>query len=155
MKTLKIAYIVTLTVILGFALFAGAVVAPVLFNSATSLGEPILSRFQEGLLMTNVFVRLSYPLIVICAIALVYELTQYLTKKSDWIALISMTLMVVTGFLFGFYFVPEIVHMQAQGALVTQSALFASIHKTSEICFKITLVSGIVLVVRNMMKLTR
>ncbi|MPW36180.1 DUF4149 domain-containing protein [Vibrio sp. B1Z05] len=154
-KTVAISYVVLLSVIMGFALFSGVVVAPVLFNSITSLGEPVLSRFQEGLLMTSVFVRLSYPLAIICLISLVYELVQYRKKSADWLALISMILMVVTGLLFVFYFVPEIVHMQERGPLVTQSAMFSSIHKTSEICFKVTVISGIVLAVRNIIKLIR
>ncbi|CAM4310873.1 MULTISPECIES: DUF4149 domain-containing protein [Vibrio] len=154
-KTVAISYVVLLSVIMGFALFSGVVVAPVLFNSITSLGEPILNRFQEGLLMTSVFVRLSYPLVVVCLVSLVYELFQYLKKSADWLALISMILMVVTGLLFVFYFVPAIVHMQERGPLVTQSAAFSSIHKASEICFKITVISGIVLAVRNILKLIR
>lgn len=106
-------------------------------------------------MMTEVFVRLSYPLIAVCLFSLAYEVLSYWKKESDWIALVSMSLMVGTGLLFGFYFVPEIVYLQSQGPSVTQSSAFASIHETSEVCFKITVFSGLVLVIRNMFKISR
>ncbi|OBT16307.1 hypothetical protein A9264_11750 [Vibrio sp. UCD-FRSSP16_10] len=154
-KTVAVTYVILLTIIMGFSLFSGVVVAPVIFNSSSFLGSSLLSRFQEGLLMTEVFVRLSYPLVMVCIFACVFELFSYFKKGTDWIAIISMSLMVTTGLLFGFYFVPEIVHMQAQGPVVTQSDVFTSIHKTSEICFKITVFSGVVLSIRNILKLMR
>ncbi|MFA0698742.1 DUF4149 domain-containing protein, partial [Vibrio sp. 10N.222.49.C9] len=132
-RTISIVYVIALTSVIAFSLFAGAVVAPVIFNSSSWLGESVLNRFQEGLMMTEVFVRLSYPLIAVCLVSLAYELWSYWKKDSDWIALVSMSLMVGTGLLFGFYFIPEILHLQSQGAVVTQSPVFASIHKTSEI----------------------
>ncbi|MEZ8968642.1 DUF4149 domain-containing protein [Vibrio breoganii] len=154
-RTISIVYVIALTSVIAFSLFAGAVVAPVIFNSSSWLGESVLNRFQEGLMMTEVFVRLSYPLIAVCLVSLAYELWSYWKKDSDWIALVSMSLMVGTGLLFGFYFIPEILHLQSQGAVVTQSPVFASIHKTSEICFKITVLSGLVLVFRNILKMNR
>ncbi|WP_261817795.1 DUF4149 domain-containing protein [Vibrio gallicus] len=143
-------YILFLTVVVGFSLFAGAVVAPVIFNSALFLSEPLLSRFQEGLLMTEVFVRLSYPLALLCVLSLVYEVYQFVTVKTDWWALLSMFVMVTTGLLFCFYFVPQIVELQSQGALVTQSGGFATLHKISEVSFKITVLSGIILIYRRL-----
>lgn len=155
MRTISIFYVIVLTSVIAFSLFAGAVVAPVIFNSSSWVGEPILNRFQEGLMMTEVFVRLSYPLVVVCVFSMGYELFNYWKKESDWIALISMSLMVGTGLLFGFYFIPEILHLQSQGPTVTQSPVFSAIHKTSELCFKITVLSGLVLVFRNILKMSR
>ncbi|MFC0172223.1 DUF4149 domain-containing protein [Vibrio comitans] len=154
-RTISNFYVITLSCVIAFSLFAGAVVAPVIFNSSSWLGESVLNRFQEGLMMTEVFVRLSYPLIAVCLFSLAYEVLNYWKKDSDWIALISMSLMVGTGLLFGFYFIPEILHLQSQGPIATQSPVFASIHKTSEICFKITVLSGLVLVFRNILKMSR
>ncbi|GEA51970.1 membrane protein [Vibrio inusitatus NBRC 102082] len=154
-RTISIVYVIALTSVIAFSLFAGAVVAPVIFNSSSWLGESILNRFQEGLMMTEVFVRLSYPLVAVCILSLVYEVFNYWKRDSDWIALISMSLMVGTGLLFGFYFIPEILHLQSQGPTVTQSPVFSSIHKASEVCFKITVFSGLVLVFRNILKMSR
>ncbi len=154
-RAISIFYVITLTCVIAFSLFAGAVVAPVIFSSSSWLGESVLNRFQEGLMMTEVFVRLSYPLITVCLFSLAYEVFNYWKKDSDWIALVSMSLMVGTGLLFGFYFVPEIVYLQSQGPSVTQSSAFASIHETSEVCFKITVFSGLVLVIRNIFKISR
>ncbi|GAM76046.1 membrane protein [Vibrio ishigakensis] len=103
--------------------------------------------------MTENFVRLSYPLALVCLLSFIFELYRYFKIQTDWIALISMSLMVATGLMFSFYFVPEIVHLQAQGPEVTQSPMFGSLHKTSEISFKITAISGLILAYRNLMKL--
>ncbi|GAM64255.1 membrane protein [Vibrio ishigakensis] len=61
-RHITIIYVLLLTGVIGASLFAGAVVAPVIFNSKQALGSVELSRFQEGLIMTENFVRLSYPL---------------------------------------------------------------------------------------------
>ncbi|CAM2919604.1 DUF4149 domain-containing protein [Vibrio rarus] len=154
-KTVSVAYVTLLTIIMGFALFSGAVVAPVIFNSDAFLGGALLSRFQEGLLMTEVFRRLCYPLVIMCLLSVMFEFAYTFKRKLDLIALICMVLMVCTGLLFAFYFVPHIIHMQNQGPLVTQTAQFASIHKLSEVCFKITVLSGICLAMRHVFKLSR
>lgn len=153
-RNITIIYTLLLTGAIGASLFAGAAVAPVIFNSKLALGSAELSRFQEGLIMTENFVRLSYPLAMVCLFSFAFELHSYFKRQTDWIALISMALMVATGLMFSFYFVPEIVHLQSQGPEVTQSPLFASIHKTSEISFKITAISGVVLAYRNLIKLS-
>ncbi|WP_261837194.1 DUF4149 domain-containing protein [Vibrio ishigakensis] len=152
-RHITIIYVLLLTGVIGASLFAGAVVAPVIFNSKLALGSVELSRFQEGLIMTENFVRLSYPLALVCLFSFIFELHRYFKVQTDWIALISMSLMVATGLMFSFYFVPEIVYLQAQGPEVTQSPMFSSIHKTSEISFKITAISGLILAYRNLMKL--
>lgn len=154
LRHITIIYTLVLTLVIGASLFAGAVVAPVIFNSKLALGSVELSRFQEGLIMTENFVRLAYPLALISILALIFEGHRYLKVEADWIALVSMILMSVTGLLFSFYFVPEIVHLQSQGAQITQSQLFSAIHKASELCIKITVMSGLILVYRNLIKLT-
>jgi len=59
-----ISYLLILGIILGATIYAGAVVAPVTFHSKQWLSSEILSRFQEGLIMTQNFVRLGYFLVI-------------------------------------------------------------------------------------------
>jgi hypothetical protein len=148
-RHITIIYALLLALVIGASLFAGVVVAPVIFNSQLILGSVELSRFQEGLLMTENFVRLAYPLALVSILALIFEGYRYLKVEADWVALVSMSLMSVTGLLFSFYFVPEIVYLQSQGAQITQSELFVNIHQASELTIKIFVISGLTLVYRN------
>ena len=63
-----IAYLLLLGATLGAGLFAGIVVAPVTFHTEIWLGSEVLSHYQEVLIMTQNFVKLSYLVITFFAV---------------------------------------------------------------------------------------
>ena len=146
------AYLVLLGVTLGAGLFAGIVVAPVTFHTEQWLGAGTLSHFQEGLIMTQNFVRLSY-LVDFTVIAIVlYEGYKYKMFERDTITQVATFFAIATGVMFGHYYLPDILTMQLAGEKMTQSAAFINTHKGSEINFKIFSLALLVLMVRNMQK---
>ncbi len=149
-KWITLIYIIILGITLGASLYAGAVVAPVIFHSQSALGSEILSRYQEGLIMTKNFVRLSY-LVDLCLLAVVfYEGFRYKSFERDGIALLSGLLVIMSGLLYSHYYIPQILEFQAQGEKVTQSKLFANTHFASELDFKLFAVALLILLGRNL-----
>ncbi len=145
-------YLVLLGITMGAGLYAGVVVAPVIFHSEASLGSELLTHFQEGLIMTENFIRLSYLVNTTVIAILLYEGYKYKMGERDNLTLAAIFLAVASGLLFGHYYMPGILEMQSAGEAMTSSEAFVNTHKGSEIDFKIFIVSLLVLMVRNMQK---
>jgi len=146
------AYLILLGATLGAGLYAGIVVAPVTFHSEQWLGSELLSHYQEGLMMTQNFVRLSYLVNFTLLAVFLYEGYKYKKFERDTITQVASFFVLATGLLFSFYYLPDILTMQLAGEEMTKSAAFASTHKGSEINFKIFSLALLVLMVRNMQK---
>lgn len=136
-------YLFLLAAIVGIELALGVFVAPVIFFPADILGANVLSHFQSGLLMTQIFVRFGYVLIALSAFFFIYELgiiksnDSFSTRSAPVLAGINLAL----ACLFVFYFTDYVLAAQKLGEIATtQSAEFASVHKASELVFKIMLV---------------
>jgi len=140
---------------MGASLFAGAVVAPVIFNTEDIFGEPVLSHFQEGLIMTENFVRLSYAASLTALVVVIYEGYRLKRGTRDIFSGIAALFIIFTGLLFSFYFIPEILVMQQQGELATQSEFFMNMHKASEVNFKIFLFAILALLMRHLRRYIR
>jgi hypothetical protein len=146
------AYLVLLGAVLGAGLYAGIVVAPVTFHSESWLGSELLSHYQEGLIMTQNFVRLSYLVnFMLIAVAL-YEGYKYKKFERDTITQVATFFVFATGLLFSQYYIPDILTMQMAGEEMTKSVAFINTHKGSEINFKIFSFALLVLIIRNMQK---
>ncbi|HHH37360.1 MAG TPA: DUF4149 domain-containing protein, partial [Epsilonproteobacteria bacterium] len=76
-KIATMAYLILLGVMLGAGLYAGIVVAPVTFHTQQWLGSDVLSRYEEGLIMTENFLRLSYLVDVVLVAIFLYEGYKY------------------------------------------------------------------------------
>jgi len=146
------AYIILLGATLGAGLFAGAVVAPVTFHSEVWLGSEILSHYQEGLIMTQNFVKLSYLVTVTVIAVVLYEGYKYKKFERDTMTQVATFFVIATGLMFGQYYLPDILTMQMAGEEMTKSAAFINTHKGSEINFKIFSLALLVLLVQNMRK---
>ncbi|OQX76725.1 MAG: hypothetical protein B6D54_03320 [Epsilonproteobacteria bacterium 4484_65] len=151
-KITTIAYLVLLGAVLGAGLFAGIVVAPVTFHTETWLGSEVLSHYQEGLIMTENFIRLSYLVNVVLVAVALYEGYKYKKFERDTITKVATFFVIATGLLFSQYYIPDILTMQMAGEAMTQSEAFINTHKGSEINFKIFSAALLVLMVRNMQK---
>jgi hypothetical protein len=151
-KISTIAYLMLLGITLGAGLFAGAVVAPVTFHTQNWLGSEVLTHYQEGLIMTENFVRLSYLVTATVIAVALYEGYKYKKFERDTTTQIATFFVMATGLMFGHYYVPDIVNMQLAGEAMTQSEAFINTHKGSELNFKIFSLALLVLMVRNMQK---
>lgn len=149
------AYLVLLSIVLGAGLFAGAVVAPVIFNSSNWLEVDTMTHFQEGLLMTENFVRLSYLVDIAIIAIFLYEGYKYKMFERDAITTLSAIMTMASGLFFAHYYIPQILHMQTLGESMTRSEQFVSMHQASEIDFKVFALFLLILIIRNMQKSCR
>lgn len=152
MKIFTIFYFIVVGVTLGATIYAGAVVAPVTFNTDALFGSQVLTQFQEGMIMAKNFLRLSYALIVSAIVIAFYEIIKLKSGTKDIYTLISASIVVITSLLFAFYFVPEIIQMQSLGESMTLSTTFQNIHKGSEMNVKILVFAQLFLFIRNLYK---
>lgn len=146
------AYLILLAGTLGAGLYAGIVAAPVTFHTDLWLGSEVLSHFQEGLIMTENFIRLSYLVDFTLVAIFLYESYKYKMFERDSITTLAALITIASGLFFGHYYLPDILTMQLAGEVMTQSDAFASMHRASEIDFKIFSLALLVLIVRNMQK---
>ena len=151
-RIVTIAYLVLLGATLGAGLFAGIVVAPVTFHTEQWLGTEVLTHYQEGLIMTQNFVRLSYLVNFTLFVIFLYEGYKYKKFERDTVTQVATFFLFTTGLLFAHYYIPDILTMQMGGEEMTQSEAFLNTHKGSEINFKIFSAALLVLMVRNMQK---
>ncbi len=154
-RMVTMAYLILLSAVLGAGLYAGIVVAPVTFNTELWLGSQVLSHFQEGLIMTENFVRLSYLVDFALVMIFLYESYKYKMFERDSITTLSAIIAIASGLFFGHYYLPDILTMQLAGEVMTSSDTFARVHAASEIDFKIFTMALLVLIVRNMQKACR
>ncbi len=154
-KIATMVYLIWLGVMLGAVLYAGAVVAPVIFNSAKYLGTSILSHYQEGLLMTQNFILLSYVVTLTIIFVFLYEGYKYKMGERDKFTLAVTFILLFTGSMFNWYYLSDIVTMQMAGEKMTQSSAFLATHKGSELDFKIFALSILLLMIQNMRKACR
>jgi hypothetical protein len=154
-KTLTMIFIITLGTVLGAGLLAGIVVAPTIFHSELLLGSELLSKYQEGLLMTSIFEKLVYAVNFLVIISILYEVIKYKAFESDRWSLLTTFLVAGTGLMFTSYYIPDILEMQAMGEAKTLSSAFVNTHLGSEINFKIFAFSSLVLLILNLKKALR
>ena len=146
------AYLIFLSVVLGAMLYAGIVVTAVTFHTDAWLGSDLLTRFQEGQIMTENFLRLSYVVNVMIVVVVLYEGYKFKKFERDTVTKVATFFVLATALLFSQYYIPDIIAMQAQGEEVTKSVAFLNTHKGSEINSKIFALALIVLIVQNMRK---
>lgn len=155
MKIFTIIYFIVIGVTLGATIYAGAVVAPVTFNTDVLFGSQVLTQFQEGQIMAQNFLRLSYLLVFSCIFVVIYEFIKIINKEKDIFSIILAAISVFSALLFAFYFVPEIINLQSLGEQITQSEAFDSIHKASETNVKIFVFSMLFILVWNLKKFVK
>ena len=151
-RMVTMTYLILLSAMLGSGLFAGIVVAPVTFNTDQWLGADILTRFQEGQIMTENFLRLSYLVNIVLVSVVLYEGYKFKKFERDTLTQVATFFVLATGLLFSQYYIPDIISMQEQGVEMTQSTAFINTHKGSEINFKIFSFALLILIVQNMRK---
>jgi len=151
-RIVTIAYLILLSAMLGAGLFAGIVVAPVTFHTEQWIGADVLTRFQEGQIMTENFLRLSYIVNIVLISVVLYEGYKFKKFERDTVTKVATFFVLATGLLFSQYYITDIIAMQEQGVEATKSVAFINTHKGSEINFKIFSLALLVLIIQNMRK---
>ena len=146
------AYLMFLSAVLGMMLYAGIVVTAVTFHTDAWIGVELLTQFQEGQIMTENFLRLSYVVNVLLVVVVLYEGYKFKKFERDIVTKVATFFVLATGLLFAQYYIPDIIAMQAQGEEMTTTVAFLNTHKGSELNSKIFALSLIVLIVQNMRK---
>ena len=146
------AYLLILGIVIGASVYAGAVVAPVTFGSEKWLGSELLSRFQEGLIMTHNFIGLKYFILAGVFGVFIYEGYQYKRFNRDLVKTISALGFIMSSLLFNYFYMSSIIDMQKQGEQVVKSQIFENMHKGSEIALMFVMLFALVLFIRTLQK---
>lgn len=133
MKSFMVIYLGLLGIALGVELAAGAFVAPVIFFPQNYIGEGILSHFQSGILMTQVFLKMNITIGFIALYSIIYEVQVAMMRKNNDLLsfLFSLLILIATG-AFIFYYTPYIIQAQQLGVDQTSTEAFAKMHLHSE-----------------------
>lgn len=150
MRSFMVIYLVMLGIAIGVEIAAGAFIAPVIFFPQKYLGEGVLSHFQSGILMTQVFLKMNLVIGFAALYSIIYEVQVFMMRKNyDFLSFfLSLVIVVGTG-LFLFYYTPFIVHAQQLGAMETTTEAFATMHKQSEWVMKALMVAQFGLFIRR------
>ena len=151
-RMVTMAYLMFLSAVLGMMLYTGIVVTAVTFHTDAWIGVELLTQFQEGQIMTENFLRLSYVVNVLIVAVVLYEGYKFKKFERDTVTKVVTFFVLATGLLFSQYYIPDIIAMQAQGEAMTESVAFLNTHKGSELNSKIFALALIALIVQNMRK---
>lgn len=139
-----ITYLLLIAMTAGAVLVLGAFVAAVVFHSEVYLSVPLLSRYEEGKIMGEIFRRFTYWAYFMSVVIAVYEVARYKVMQIDKIAILSALSSIGTLLLFSAVYTPKILEYQARGESAIDDS-FEALHKASEIDFKILLVMLLIL----------
>ncbi len=148
-------YLMILGMVLGAIVYAGAVAAPVIFGSEQWLHGAVLSPYQEGLMMTQNFVRLGYMITGMMIVVALYEGYRFKMGEHGKLEQAVTVMVLASGALFSFYYLPTMLHMQLLGAAATQTEAFIHTHVASTIDVAILALAILVLMIVNMRKACR
>lgn len=150
MKSFMVIYLAMLGVAIGVEIAAGAFIAPVIFFPQKYLGDGVLTHFQSGILMTQVFLKMNVVIGFVALYSIIYEVQVWMMCKNyDLLSFVLSIVTVIATGLFIFYYTPFIVHAQQLGAVETTTEIFAKMHKESEWVMKLLIVAQFSLFVRR------
>ncbi|MDD5052637.1 MAG: DUF4149 domain-containing protein [Sulfuricurvum sp.] len=141
-------YLLFIGMTAGAVLVLGAFVTAVVFHSEAYLTIPLLSRYEEGKIMGEIFRRFSYWAYFMSVVIGVYEVSRYKVMQIDKISILSAMGAIGTLLMFSGVYVPKILEYQSRGVDAIDAS-FEALHKASEIDFKFLLVMLIILFIRR------
>lgn len=146
---IDVTYLLTIGMTVGAVLILGAFVAAVVFHSEVYLSIPLLSRYEEGKIMGEIFRRFTYWSYIMAAIIVGYEIARFKAMQIDRISIMAALGSVGTLLLFSGVYSPKMLEFQQLGEVAMMNNSFESLHKASEIDFQILLVTLLVLFCRR------
>ena len=141
-------YLLLIAMTAGAVLILGAFVAAVVFHSEMYLTLPLLSRYEEGKIMGEIFRRFTYWAYFMTAVIAIYEVSRYKVMQIDKISILSALGSIGTLLLFSAVYTPKILEYQSRGEAAIDAS-FEALHTASEIDFKILLVMLLILFIRR------
>ena len=151
-RIVQTAYIVLLATALGVTAALGAMVAPTIFRSELYLGAELLTHFQEGLLMTEIFRKYAVLMNTTAAAVVLREGYEFAVRRNrDYPVQLGAVAVVASALLFTLYYTPQIIAAQALGPEATRTAAFQATHQASVVDFKI-LLAGLVLMLAGLLR---
>lgn len=141
-------YLLCIGMTIGAVLILGVFVAAVVFHSEIYLTLPLLSRYEEGKIMGEIFHRFTYWACFMSVVIAVYEVSRYKMMQIDKVAILSALGSIGTLLLFSAVYTPKILEYQKLGEAAIDES-FEALHKASEIDFKILMVMLLVLFIRR------
>lgn len=141
-------YLLLIAMSAGAVLVLGVFVAAVVFHSEIYLTLPLLSRYEEGKIMGEIFHRFSYWGYFMAGVIALYEVSRYKVMQIDKISILSALGSIGTLLLFSAVYTPKILEYQARGEAAIDES-FEALHKASEIDFKILLLMLLILFIRR------
>lgn len=140
-----VVYLLTIGMTVGAVLILGAFVAAVVFHSEVYLSIPLLSRYEEGKIMGEIFRRFTYWSYVMAAIIVGYEIVRFKAMQIDAVSIMASFGSVGTLLLFSGVYSPKMLEYQQLGEAAMMNNSFELLHKASEIDFKIMLIMLLIL----------
>ncbi|WP_086229233.1 DUF4149 domain-containing protein [Campylobacter devanensis] len=141
-------YLLLLGICIGAELAIGIFMAPVIFYPSQYIGEGVLSHYQSGQLMTQVFLKYNVMLTFISSLIFLFEIINLKNSESFNYKISAFFLALIITLLamsFVFYFTPYILQAQKIGVEATATAEFASMHKASEFVMKAMILAQVAL----------
>jgi uncharacterized membrane protein len=145
---IDVLYILLIAMTAGAVLVLGVFVAAVVFHSEVYLTLPLLSRYEEGKIMGEIFRRFTYWAYFMSVVIAVYEVSRYKVMQIDKISILSALGSIGTLLLFSAVYTPKILEYQSRGEAAIDAS-FEALHKASEIDFKILLLTLLILFSRR------
>jgi len=145
---IDVTYLLLIAMTAGAVLVLGVFVAAVVFHSEVYLTLPLLSRYEEGKIMGEIFQRFTYWGYFMAVVIAVYEVSRYKVMQIDKVAILSALGALSTLLLFSAVYTPKILEYQSRGEAAIDES-FEALHKASEIDFKILLVMLVILFSRR------
>jgi hypothetical protein len=142
---IDVMYLLTIGMTVGAILILGVFVAAVVFHSEIYLSIPLLSRYEEGKIMGEIFRRFTYWGYIMAVIIVWYEIVRLKSMQIDKIAIMAALGSIGTLLLFCGVYSPKMLEFQQLGEVAMMNNSFESLHKASEIDFKIMLLMLLVL----------
>lgn len=140
MKNLLLSlYVFVLCATAGAIFTLGAMVAPVLFHAEA------LTKFEAGVLMSQVFGRLNNAMMFCLICILLFEGWMIASKQLCKTALSLAVFAAIFILAFVAYLTPQVLLFQQQGASALASQEFENLHRLSEIDFKLLLAALVML----------
>ncbi|MFA5460582.1 MAG: DUF4149 domain-containing protein [Sulfurimonas sp.] len=146
-------YLLLLAATFGAVIVLGAFVAPVIFNTDYILFGISLGKYNEGIIMAEIFSRFSYWIYIVAFFISIYEIVMYKKGQRDAIIFGSSVTTVFSALMFSGVYAPKIISMQKLGEEATLSDTFVNLHIASELDFKILAIAIVILFVRRLMLL--
>jgi hypothetical protein len=141
-------YLLLIAMTAGAVLVLGAIVAAIVFHSEVYLSVPLLSRYEEGKIMGEIFLRFSYWCYFMAGVITLYEVSLYFVMQIDKISVLSAMGALGTLLLFSGVYVPKILEYQSRGEGAIDDS-FELLHKASEIDSKLLFIMLLILFSRR------